>query len=107
MLSPIALLVALLALTLWASPSAAMVHVHGANGDAAMTQAAPDQATHDCQTHGEPAQTGCCGLACCPSLALLPALTLVAGLRPALPAPDRSALGASHTPDILSPPPKL
>ena len=105
-LSRIGLIVALLALALWATPSAAMVHGHGPDAHATMTQAAPDHPTHACGTHGEAAQAACCGLACCPSLALLPAPILMTSLRPALPAPDRSARGASLIPDVLPPPPK-
>lgn len=103
--SLIGLIVALLALTLWASPFSAMVR-HGPDAHATMTQAAPDQVTHDCVTHENPAQAVCCGLACAPSLVLLPAPALPAGLRPATPSPDHTALGTSRTPDVLSPPPK-
>jgi hypothetical protein len=104
-LSRIGLIVALLALALWAAPSAAVVHGHGPDAHAT-TQTAPDHPTHACGTHTEAAQAACCGLACCPSLALLPAPILMTRMRPALPAPKRSTRGASQTPDVLSPPPK-
>ena len=48
-LSLIGLIVAMLAIALWASPSAAMVHGHGSAAHATITQAAPERATHDCQ----------------------------------------------------------
>jgi hypothetical protein len=105
-LSRIGLIVALLALALWATPSAAVVHGHGPDVHATTTQVGPDHPTHACGTHGETAQAACCGLACCPSLALLPAPILMTSLRPAPPTPDRSARGASLIPDVLPPPPK-
>ena len=105
-LSLIGLIVAMLAIALWASPSAAMVHGHGPAAHATITQAAPERATHDCQAHGNPAQAGCCGVACSPSLALLPIPALLAGLPPAILRPDRTGLAASCAPDVLSPPPK-
>lgn len=104
--SLIGLIVVLLALALWATPSAAMAHVHGPDAPVTETRAAPDHATPDCPMLGEPAHAGCRGLACCPGLALLPTPTSVAGSRPATPAPDRSALGTNLAPDILPPPPK-
>ena len=99
-------LIAVLALAFWTTPSAAMGRVHGPDARAAMTQAAPDQAAHDCRAHRDPAQAGCCGMACSPGVALPPAPALLAGLRPRPPRPDRAAPGASRTPEILSPPPK-
>jgi hypothetical protein len=84
-----------------------MVHGHGSAAHATITQAAPERATHDCQEHGNPAQAGCCGVACSPGLGLLPIPALLAGLPPAILRPDRTGLSASCAPDVLSPPPKV
>ena len=101
-LSLIGLIVAVLALAVWA----AVVHGHEPAAHVTITQAAPERATHDCQAQENPAQAGCCGLACSPSLALLPIPALLAGLPPAILRPDRTGLAASYAPDVLSPPPK-
>jgi len=105
-LSLIGLIVAVVVLGLWASPSAAMVHFHSPPSHATVTQEASSHSADDCLEHGELGQTSCCGLACCPSLALLPAQAPLADSQPMVPAARRAALGASLTLDILPPPPK-
>jgi hypothetical protein len=56
--------------------------------------------------HTECCLTGCCGLACCPSLVLPPASTREAFWRPFTPSLAGHRLHASVAPDVAPPPPK-